>query len=255
MTLITFFHLIFLLVVIITPVVGFALFQQQFLKTALDKRSSLLPLNAIMVVNAAVALILGVVFSSEAEGSILAVTYQSLLIWGVGIFSGFVFWHLREGSEKEFTRNNQLRSVSVGLILFGLSILLGIFWPKTGKLEISPQLQQIATSIPALLAMLFIVTNAAIAEELIFRLGLQSLLQKRVGAWGAILLTSTIFMFGHMGMIAPLGYKETQIFLVSIAFGLLRNRYGIFSSIIAHAVFNASATVLQLILTTTNAGN
>lgn len=246
------FHSVFFAGMILTCIFAFVQNFDKVQPNSLEKRSSLTHL--LFFFFGMTLLFFFTVFFFLFIYNVGAVTLTleffvgSLLTYFLAICCGLCLWHLREGMFPSFTNFSNMEAIGGGLILFAVSMILSLVWPGADKLTTTPGLQQISQSIPALVAMLFVVINAAIAEELIFRLGMQTLLQQALGLWPAILITSTIFMFGHMGMVEPLGFKETQIFLVSVVFGMLRQRHGIFASIIAHGVFNVSAIIAQLLI-------
>jgi hypothetical protein len=83
----------------------------------------------------------------------------------------------------------------------------------------------------------------AFAEELVFRLGIQNFLAKQFNwqghkYWLAILITTSLWTLGHVGVLEPGWVKMVQIFPVGIGFGWLFKRYGVESTIIAHSLFN-----------------
>ncbi|MGF1573993.1 MAG: lysostaphin resistance A-like protein [Sumerlaeia bacterium] len=187
-------------------------------------------------------------FNFESMQSVRSMLFGSMIIWILGLLSGIIFWNQQLDVVQPISARILVPSIGGGLVLFGFSMILNVVWPGAEDLTTNQTLESVSFSVPALVAMLFIVLNAAIAEELIFRLGIQKLLQDWFGPFAAVLLTSLIFMFGHVGMVEPLGFKETQIFLVSVGFCLLRLRYGIYSSLIAHAFFNSAAIIVQIFL-------
>ncbi len=98
---------------------------------------------------------------------------------------------------------------------------------------------KIAFTFPALVAML----EFALAEELIFRLGIQGFLAHylKLGGrryWIAVVLTSALWTAGHVGVLEPAWVKPAQIFPLGIALGFLMQRFGAESCIVAHGFFN-----------------
>lgn len=96
----------------------------------------------------------------------------------------------------------------------------------------------IAISLTILVALTF-----AFAEEIIFRLGMQSYFAKHFGwqgekYWWAILVTTIIWTIGHVGVLDPNWVKMVQIFPIGLALGWLFKKYGVESTIIAHSLFN-----------------
>jgi membrane protease YdiL (CAAX protease family) len=97
--------------------------------------------------------------------------------------------------------------------------------------------------------------SAAVVEEVIFRLGLQGVLEtfgRRIelpagmAAAAAIIGASVLFALGHAGMVEPDGLKELQIFVVGVVLGTLKWRYGLWSCIVAHLVLNGAALVVEV---------
>ncbi|MBL0347542.1 CPBP family intramembrane glutamic endopeptidase [Candidatus Villigracilis affinis] len=92
----------------------------------------------------------------------------------------------------------------------------------------------------------------AIAEELVFRLGIQNFLVKYLNLqnnnyWIAIVITSVLWTLGHAGVLEPEWVKLAQIFPVGLLFGWLYKKLGAESTILAHGIFN-----LVLVFLSTN---
>lgn len=84
---------------------------------------------------------------------------------------------------------------------------------------------------------------AAVAEEVIFRLGIQSFLAKHLRLqggryWLAIVVSAALWTAGHAGSLTPEWVKLAQVFPVGLMFGWLFRKYGAESSILAHGLFN-----------------
>lgn len=96
-----------------------------------------------------------------------------------------------------------------------------------------------------LLILLFLATIVApITEEFLFRGFLQPLLKKRLGAWGALILTAAIFSFIHFHP-----YSFLQILLLGIIMGAAYEATGsLLVSIGIHAAFNTLQATLLLSL-------
>lgn len=96
---------------------------------------------------------------------------------------------------------------------------------------------------------IIVVLAFAFAEELIFRLGIQSWFEyvfrrSRFAAWTAIILSAALWSFAHVGMLQPDWVKLLQIFVIGLGFGWLYRKYGIESSLLAHAGFNVLMVVI-----------
>jgi membrane protease YdiL (CAAX protease family) len=101
-------------------------------------------------------------------------------------------------------------------------------------------------SLPGLLILL----EAAFAEEIAFRLGIQNYLAKQFNwrgekYWIAIILTSTLWTIAHTGILEPNWVKLVQIFPIGLALGWLFRKQGTESCILAHMFFNATMLVLS----------
>jgi membrane protease YdiL (CAAX protease family) len=86
----------------------------------------------------------------------------------------------------------------------------------------------------------------ALYEEIIFRLFIQSffsyLFRKIPLGWiAAIILTATLFAFGHIGVLATQWIKLTQTFIIGLVLGFLMRRYGMETSFAVHSVLNIFA--------------
>jgi membrane protease YdiL (CAAX protease family) len=113
-------------------------------------------------------------------------------------------------------------------------------------------LSELLTSPMALLAFLPIALLAPFVEEILFRLGLQGVLEegcRRVGISPvvAIVVASLLFAFGHAGMVTPDGAKELQIFGVGLMLGWLKWRYGFRACVAGHMGLNLTSVVLQVL--------
>ena len=83
----------------------------------------------------------------------------------------------------------------------------------------------------------------AIAEEIVFRLGIQNFLVKHLNLqnnnyWIAIVITSVLWTLGHAGVLEPEWVKLAQIFPVGLLLGWLYKKFGVESTILAHGIFN-----------------
>ncbi len=93
----------------------------------------------------------------------------------------------------------------------------------------------------------------AIAEEIIFRLGIQNFLVKYLNLqtnnyWIAIFITSVLWTIGHAGVLEPEWVKLAQIFPVGLLFGWLYKKFGAESTILAHGLFNFTLTFAAVYL-------
>lgn len=94
---------------------------------------------------------------------------------------------------------------------------------------------------------------AAFGEEIVFRGGAQALLERAVGAAGAVAIVSLIFATGHGGYTTVVGIKEIQIFGIAVLFGIARVRCGLAGAVVVHVAnngFSLGAAWLNWLLTT-----
>jgi membrane protease YdiL (CAAX protease family) len=83
----------------------------------------------------------------------------------------------------------------------------------------------------------------ALAEEIIFRLGIQNWLAKvfRLSGrkyWVAVVITALLWTIGHGHVLDPAWAKLLQIFPMGIALGFLFKNYGIEACVLSHGIFN-----------------
>lgn len=132
----------------------------------------------------------------------------------------------------------------VGIIY---SILL--FWftnPRMSEImqNMVTNMGQTNTNTPQITwVMMLIFIEVAIAEEVMFRLGIQNFIARYLNLtenryWIAIGLTTLLWTWGHVGSLSPEWVKMAQIFPIGLILGWLYKRYGLESVIIVHGVFN-----------------
>jgi membrane protease YdiL (CAAX protease family) len=98
--------------------------------------------------------------------------------------------------------------------------------------------------VPEMSPGLFVLLAAtAVGEEIVFRLGIQSYLGWRFRLEGdryayAVLLTAVLWTLGHLLVLEPSWVKVVQIFPIGLGLGWLHGKYGVESSMAAHAAFN-----------------
>jgi membrane protease YdiL (CAAX protease family) len=96
---------------------------------------------------------------------------------------------------------------------------------------------------------IIILLEVAIAEEIVFRLGIQNFLGRLLkdrSYWIAIALTSAIWTLGHAGVLQPDWVKLAQIFPIGLVLGWLYRKYGVESTIIVHSIFNVVLGLLSI---------
>jgi membrane protease YdiL (CAAX protease family) len=102
-------------------------------------------------------------------------------------------------------------------------------------------------------ALILVVIQATIYEEILFRLCIQSFVAKYFGLNGrkyvwAVLLTAALWAVLHLGALDPVWIKFVQVFPIGIALGFLFRRYGLGSTILAHGAFNVAGMFLAVYL-------
>lgn len=144
------------------------------------------------------------------------------------------------------SKNSALSSISIALIFLTYSYLLFYFTEP----HMSEFLKNLSSSQnTSLSSTLLMISITAIFEEVIFRLGIQSVLAKRFNWVGekylySILTTSTIWSLAHIGSLQEDWIKILQIFPLGIALGYQFRNQGLEYSILSHALFNILGTCL-----------
>ena len=124
-----------------------------------------------------------------------------------------------------------------------------LFW--LARPRISPMLKQLQETLQvefgieegmSLIAAIALV-EVAFAEELVFRLGIQSFFGNYIGRtrgryWFAVVATAALWTLLHSGMVQPDWVKYAQIFPLGVALGWLYRKCGIESCIAVHAMLN-----------------
>jgi len=100
-------------------------------------------------------------------------------------------------------------------------------------------------------ALILVVIQATIYEEILFRLCIQSFVAKYLGLNGrkyvwAVLLTAGLWAILHLGALDPVWIKFVQVFPIGIALGFLFRKYGLGSAILAHGAFNVAGMFLAV---------
>ncbi len=101
----------------------------------------------------------------------------------------------------------------------------------------------------SLVLLILIFARLAAAEEIFFRLSVQTLVEwglrkNRYAASIAVVFSSVFWTLGHVGVLVPEWVKMAQIFPFGIALGLIYRRYGIEAAILIHVVFNVAMIFL-----------
>ncbi|MBX3730466.1 MAG: CPBP family intramembrane metalloprotease, partial [Candidatus Sumerlaeia bacterium] len=162
---------------------------------------------------------------------------------------------LREGrsapGKGEAAWGTALGTAVVLTVSFGGLVLVG----QWVEIRHSDMMERMVSTWGGLGVFAVVAVVAALVEEVVFRLGLQGVLEafgRRIGlpagmaAAGAIVGASVLFALGHAGMVEPDGLKELQIFFVGVVLGTLKWRYGLWSCVVAHLVLNLAALGVEV---------
>ena len=108
-----------------------------------------------------------------------------------------------------------------------------------GHVRIDARRLSIAPQALALLIGLY----QAVLEEVIYRLGVQGFLVRRLKlsgrtVWIAIVASAALWTAAHAGTLDPNWVKMVQLFPLGLALGVLLRDYGLEIAILAHAFFN-----------------
>ncbi len=105
-----------------------------------------------------------------------------------------------------------------------------------------------ASDIPLPLVAIFAVIFGPMFEEIVFRGFLQPLLQKRVGQWLGLIVTSAVFSLLHGQQNEWLWQYLLLLFLAGLAFGIARQRTGsTAAAFLLHMGFNLTPLTTSII--------
>lgn len=146
-------------------------------------------------------------------------------------------------------RRWEARSIPVALGVALVSILYSVGLFVLTRPHLSPALQRIQSVNPGTAAVtwswtsVLVLLTVALSEEVFFRLGIQTYLEKRLHLTGSrygitMVLTALLWALGHVGMLEPDWVKLVQIFPIGLLLGGLYRKYGVEASVLAHGVFN-----------------
>lgn len=136
---------------------------------------------------------------------------------------------------------------SLGVALGGVVYSVGLFILTkphlSGTLDRAFGMTPSDTDSSVTIQAIVLVLTFAVAEEVVFRLGIQSFLARFLRLqggryWLAIVVSATLWTVGHSGSLTPEWVKLAQIFPVGLMLGWLFRKYGAESSILAHGLFN-----------------
>ena len=217
-------------------------------------------LGMYLVANVVVVLVMYLTGRSNVDQSqvpIWATAVAVSAMWAVFLFAlprylPYEDQSLRESSRQWFST----RSVAIGIPLGVASqyILMNIVnWPLTqlfpdafSNEEISQRATDLTNTAPGawkLVLILVVVVGAPIVEEIVYRGGVQTHLQRTVGTGTALIGTSVLFALIHM---SPIEFPG--LFAFALVLGYARLRSGTLGlSIVTHMAFNAAGLVLVLV--------
>jgi membrane protease YdiL (CAAX protease family) len=97
----------------------------------------------------------------------------------------------------------------------------------------------------------WLLLNASISEELLFRLCIQNFLASKFRLmrnryWIAVVLTAGLWSLFHMGVPFLAWAKFLQVFPFGVALGFLFRKYGLEACILTHAGFNVGLNTIAL---------
>lgn len=131
-------------------------------------------------------------------------------------------------------------------------LLFNLTQPKASEMIkiIHESNQNNGTENMSVVLLIIIFARLAAAEELFFRLSVQTLVEwkfkhSKYCVHIAIVFASLFWSIGHVGVIVPEWVKMAQIFPFGIALGLSYRRYGIEAAILIHVVFNVAMIFLS----------
>ena len=154
------------------------------------------------------------------------------------------------GSQGEPIRRSLVAPVSFGLLLaLAWSVYTILLFEATDP-ELTDLVKREFGETPTrtwdIVVAMIAVSVVALAEELVYRLGIQNFLARALGWWDrrywlVILLSATLWSIGHVGVLDPPWVKLAQIFPAGLALGWLARKHGIEACVLGHVVFNLGA--------------
>ncbi|MBW3553786.1 MAG: CPBP family intramembrane metalloprotease [Gemmatimonadetes bacterium] len=209
------------------------------------------------------AVLFVLIFNGVALAVLLLVPPVIGLAWGLALGAAFVWWHLRgdAGRSKRLAlvrirpprSSGTWVSVAIGsTLLLGLGITAFVLEtaPPTPP-EVGPVWEAISAYQSSALGWLAIAVMAAgvlpLVEEFCFRGHVQHTLERHMWPGLAIVLTSVLFMFGHVGV------PHWSILLISLTLGIANGAAvylfdSIWVAVATHCIWNfsmLSAGILQ----------
>lgn len=135
--------------------------------------------------------------------------------------------------------------LSVGFLVVYSAGLFELTDVKLGAAFLGQQDLMLAVTPLGLLAVGII----GFSEEIVFRLGIQNGLtylwrSSRSGPHWAIIVSTSFWCLGHLGVMDPDWVKIAQIFVFGLILGYLNRRFGIIPCMITHSLFNVIMAAL-----------
>ncbi len=135
-------------------------------------------------------------------------------------------------------------AIAAGGVVFSIILFLLVSPRVADPFYNFPDLEPVRRGqAPSLIINILAMLEAALVEEIAFRMCIQNYLARvlrlpKHGYWLAIVLSTVFWALAHGEMLSPAWFKPVQIFPIGLGLGYLSKRWGVESSILAHAVFN-----------------
>jgi len=189
-------------------------------------------------------------YNADLRLILSTVAFQGGLLLGVAIFRLGFGRRNPAAAPLPRTANPLVAGAVTLLVALPVVMLVSLVWQTILKLchieapqqEAIDILRNAHSALPVALLLLSAIVIAPISEELIFRAGVFRYVRTRLPRWAALLLPAAIFgaMHANLASFAPL-------VALGIVFSLAYERTGrISTSMVAHALFNLTTTLLVL---------
>lgn len=216
-----------------------------------------------------------IIFSLYIDEGLLKVSsiFFDLLMFGkVFMFASLGIYYSRSMNNKDapilrkgFDKENEINFIEIhkGLAYSCMVVIVALAYTYVLFKFTSPQLPGSTETFSELgkendlilstrdnIVVLIVVIQAAIGEEILFRLGIQNFLAHSLKLqekkyWIAIVITAFLWALGHSAVLDPAWVKIAQIFPIGILLGILYEKFGIECAILSHSVFNVATFLLQ----------
>lgn len=142
-----------------------------------------------------------------------------------------------------------------GALAWGLIVVWSVVWMAGIQLsgieiKVAEQFADIGSSPLNWVLLVPLALLAAVVEEIIFRLGMQGLIERVLRAWDprgvvAIAASTLVWTLGHAANATPHGLKEIHIVVVGVVLGRVMQTHGLRAAIAAHLGLNAMALAMS----------